>query len=224
MVPIGTKALLALTYEFQTGGKICSTTEYREHDEGVTMDQATIDHIALAFHVAFHGLWEHVADGQQYQHSCKAVYMKADQYADGIHVGTEMVGALDGAGAELEDAMGDEICLIMQRRTGLRGRHARGRMFIPMLSELVNHKGFVSEEYQDACNDLAEFLGSDYTIPGGGPASATVWHARHYVRQRKDGEGEIVQAADMMPVVDVRYLNRLGTRKDRVFRQSIYAI
>jgi hypothetical protein len=216
--------MLKIDTMIKSDGKVLTFGSYWEHDEGITMTQPAITGVANSFLAGIGAVWAPVADTQFEIISVKATYMKGTEYADANSDAGTIPGTADGAGAGLADAMGDEIALVIQRRTGKRGRRYRGRMFIPGISENVNAHGFVEATYATQADNIAAFFGADHIITDG-PATDTVWHARHYVVGPRDPEPPHAPllAPEFIAITDCRWVNKLSTRQDRVISSAIIA-
>lgn len=224
MQPIGSKAMLSLSYLVVGTGKVLTFTEYREHDEGISMTQETIVGIADYVMDEVSARWKVLAADGFKMIGVKAVYMKGDVYADGFSTLPSVAGDISAPLADGHNMMGDEVSLVIQRVTGKRGRRYRGRMFIPGIAESVNSNGYLNADYETQADSLAAWLGADVTIGGASPAAGTIWHARLYSIGPRDPESHLpTGAADFVPVSDCRYVNKLATRKDREIRGAVYA-
>lgn len=100
------------------------------------------------------------------------------------------------------DTLPDEVCLIIQKRTGNTGRSKYGRWFFTGLSEKVQNAGQVDQEMIANAKTLAASLSDDITVSTG---FATVLHARHW-----DKKNNV-----MLPITKCYVVRAIGTRKDR---------
>lgn len=107
-------------------------------------------------------------------------------------------GVLDDATAELE-GLPTYAALIIQKVTGKHGRSKRGRFFIPLISETVQHDGIIDDLNVPACRELADIFQTDREIGG------DLAHARHW--DRKNNKLEVITHTYPLDV--------LGTRRDR---------
>lgn len=102
-----------------------------------------------------------------------------------------------------EDIMPDDTALILQKKTGLRGRANQGRVFIGGMSEKVQFAGEVTELYIEKVKTLAGKLNTSITVNGSGYSSPI--HGRHW--NRKDNV--------MRPITKVYAVKAIGSRMDR---------
>ena len=109
----------------------------------------------------------------------------------------------DGAGSLSEDIMPDDTCLVIQKKTGLKGRANQGRLFIGGISETIQYAGEVSAAYATQAKTLAAKVNTDITVSGSG--FTTVLHARHWNRK----------ANQMKPITKVYVVKAIGSRMDR---------
>lgn len=107
----------------------------------------------------------------------------------------------DGAG-DSEDILPDECALIIQRRTGKRGRSKYGRLYIGGLSEKIQYAGEISSAYRAECVAIATAVPQDIAVAG---AFTSVLHARHWDRKNNV----------MEPVTKAYAVNGIGSRRDR---------
>jgi hypothetical protein len=109
----------------------------------------------------------------------------------------------DGDGSLSEDIMPDDTALVIQKKTGLRGRANQGRLFIGGIAENVNFAGVVSDPYIPHVKTLASKVVTDINVNGSG--FTTVLHARHWNRI----------ANQMKTITKVYVVNQMGSRMDR---------
>lgn len=119
--------------------------------------------------------------------------------SNGPFPGTAAVIVLEDPGSRV---LPDQDAVIIQRRTDLRGRENRGRMFIPGLWEDFNNEGKLSAVAAPLARDVATYFGADQTFGG------VLCHARHWARKTND----------IVPVTECRALYDLGSRRDRAPR------
>lgn len=109
----------------------------------------------------------------------------------------------DGAGSLSEDIMPDDTCLIIQKKTGLKGRANQGRIFFGGLAENVNYAGEVSSPFEANAKALAAKLNTDINVAGSG--YTTVLHGRHWNRK----------VNQMKAITKVYVVKGIGSRMDR---------
>jgi len=102
-----------------------------------------------------------------------------------------------------EDVMPDEAALIIQRRTGMRGRQNYGRLFLSGLSERINFAGQVTPDFHGLAKAVAALVPADMNVAA--EDYTGLMHARHW--NRKDNI--------LMPVTKAYVVGAIGTRKDR---------
>lgn len=111
--------------------------------------------------------------------------------------------ASDATGSSASaDTLPDEVCFIIQKRTGVIGRSSRGRWFICGLGEAVQNAGEVDTEYRALLKGVTDQMSTDVAVTVG---FSTVMHARHYNRK-----SNILQ-----PIVKCYALRTMGSRRDR---------
>lgn len=214
MPVIGTKACLTTKFFVQGTKKVMSFTAYWENDEGFTPTQAIMESIADNFYDEVKSLWANLASAAMYMQGCQAIYEKTTTFWEAMSTGAIWPGSiavdpLDELGGDL---MPDHDALIIQRRTGKKGRNNAGRMFVPGIDEDVNRNGIVDPDHTGDADNLAAFFGADFTIPAG-EAAGLVFHARHWDRK----------TPDLVPIIDARWVNLIGTRRDRQFKAMRFA-
>lgn len=215
MKPIAELPMLSVKHIFKGKGKVMSCTSYWEGAVAPVMTQQMATALADDFQAQFGALWAPLANILFALEYTAVTYLCGNIYFDAMSNDGPIPGNLDGNVADTKAALGDEIALLLQKRTGQRGRRYRGRFFVPGLSEEVNDNGYIHADYVDEADDLAAFLGADFVaiVP---PAAGQVWHARHYCDETKDPEsGEVNGPQVFVPIVDVRWVNKFATRKDR---------
>lgn len=94
------------------------------------------------------------------------------------------------------------MCALIRRLTGKRGRHMRGRMFIPGICEAVVSKGRFTIPIYAALHDIAAFFGADRVYGAG------TFHARHWSRKTDD----------LVVVTKCQAMEEVYTRRDRSIR------
>jgi hypothetical protein len=102
----------------------------------------------------------------------------------------------------LPDTLPDEVCIIVQKRTGNTGRAKRGRWFFCGLSEQMQNAGEVDFQYRDDVKSFADLLSTSIVVTTG---FSTTLNARHY--DRKDNI--------LMPITKCYALRTMGSRRDR---------
>lgn len=217
MLPVGTKSMIAITHRITGGDKVASFTHYWERTDG--MECNAIDAVALAdyFHVEVGSHWDDFADTQYAISVTKAVCIKEDGYVDATSTEDPIPGTLGDLLPEGQFAMGSMISVLLQKRTGRRGRRYMGRLFVPGLNESLNVNGYLTSIGQGHVDDLCASLGTSHDIaPGEGPGFEVA--ARHWTPDQRNAEGDLTSPADFVVVTDMRYVDQLVTRKDRVLK------
>jgi hypothetical protein len=206
MPVIGSKACLTTKFFVYGTKKVLSFTSYWENDEGFTPTQPIMEGIANFFFAGVADVWKEVAAARYEMTGCQAIYEKTTTYWEAMSNDPSVLGNItaDPTDEVGGDMMPDENCLIIQRRTGKKGRNNMGRRFLPGLDDDVNMNGVVDPDYTAKCNDIAAYFGASKTVDAG-EAAGLVFNARHYDRK----------TPDLVPVVDARWVNLLGTRRDR---------
>lgn len=104
---------------------------------------------------------------------------------DGYSTSTAIVGT---GGVSTTVSLPDEVCMEVQRRTGLTGRQNRGRLFFSGIASPMNDGGLLTPAARVNLIALAAKIGPDQTF-----APIGLCHARHF--DRKDNVLKGVQAA-----------------------------
>lgn len=129
--------------------------------------------------------------------------------------GNSTVGAIQGANTAATpglddppetdvqpDTLPDEVCLIVQKRTGNTSRSKNGRWFFSGLTEKIQNAGLIEPEWIGTCTTLANALSTDVTVSSG---FSTVMNARHWDQKN----------SDLLPITKCYALRVMGTRRDR---------
>jgi hypothetical protein len=214
MEPVGTKTMIKITHRIEGGDKVSSFSHYWEEIAGQTLTAAQLQAVADGMHTGVGELWQEFADQTYRLFATQAVMIKADEYldcTDGLAPITGSMGVILDGNAQ---AMGGEIAVVLQRRTGKRGRRYMGRMFVPGLWEGDQASGYLADLSVGKVDALCAYLGTNQQFtPETGPVVDVA--ARHYTPEKVDSGGIQVWPADFVVVTDVRYVNQLSTRKDR---------
>lgn len=118
----------------------------------------------------------------------------------------------EDGGSESEDIMPTETALIIQRKTGFRGRSNQGRIFIGGIAETVQMRGLIANDFIAPVKTFAAKLNVDINVAGSGFTS--VLHARHWNRKTNV----------LRPVTKIYVVAGTGTRRDRrikAFRERL---
>lgn len=121
---------------------------------------------------------------------------------DGARVAVIPNSGTDAIESTLADTLPDEVCLIVQKRTGNIGRSKRGRWFFTGLSEQIQNAGEVDAAVRASVKVFADTLSNDITVSSG---FSTVLHARHYDKLNHA----------LLPITKCYAIRTMGTRRDR---------
>lgn len=110
-------------------------------------------------------------------------------------------GAL-GEEATDTDTLPDDVVLIIQKRTGSKGRGKRGRWFFSGLSEQIQNDGLLTQDGPGLAKAAADNFSADIAVTG---AFTTTLHARHW--DRKDSL--------LLPITKCYAIATLGSRMER---------
>lgn len=174
-------------------GHICVNRLYWQPD---TPPTTSTDMIALANQVFAHyaGPFANLMASTSTFGSVHVRYNAPSVDIDGWSTTLPVDGVYD------EDALPDEVCYEIQRRTGLIGRQNRGRIFISGGPVTANREGIVHDTFRTALIALAALIGPDQTFSAIG-----LCHARHW--DRKDNV--------MRGVSQARAVGEFASRRDR---------
>lgn len=199
-----TKTFALKTY-VETTHRIMSVTTYWEPENPI-LNAATMQGIVDSAQAIFGNLIAAVVPDQVTIPTSHGVYsdgndVQWDAYSaiSGKVVGGAATILLEAPGSQV---LPDVISLIIQRKTGRRGRQHAGRIFIPGIWEGFNDDGQLNDDGMTAAEPIAVFLGADATFAG------EIFHSRHF--NRKDLAFDVVS--------DCRVRKDLSTRHDREIR------
>jgi hypothetical protein len=222
MLPIGTLSMLKITHVCQGPGKISTFSHYWQEVNNALLTSTHLNEVCNYFHAQVGALWAALSNPVYVMQITKGVFLKADEYLDGVSDTGPIPGDASGDTAPFSEAMGGDIAYLMQRRTGKRGRRYRGRMFIPGVDETLHERGFAEGAGVTALEALAAWLGTNRTIDMEDETSYE-FAGRHWTPDQKDAEGEITAARDFVVVTDFRWVDKLSTRKDRIHKSVAIA-
>jgi hypothetical protein len=127
--------------------------------------------------------------------------------SDGAAVG--LIGSVNKPADGDEDSLASEDdmpldnALVVQKKTGLRGRSNQGRLFIAGLSEKSFWRGELNQLFYVKAKALAAKVNTDINVANGG--YNTTLHARHWNRKENV----------MRPITKVYVVKVVGSRMDR---------
>lgn len=166
--------------------------------------------LSVQIHTQFGNVWKEIAD-----HECALMgtivrHLAWEGEPDIQYMGytfEEITGdrgdVLEDGAAEL-DALPPYVALLIRKYTNRAGRQNQGRMFIPYLSEQIQHDGVLDSGNQADAKAVADFLHTPITLAG----TAHVFNPRLW--NLKDNL--------LVPITRMMACNRLVTRNDRAMK------
>lgn len=158
----------------KTESRLCSNRLYWVPD---TPPTTSTNMITLANNVMtlFAPLYVQLFTNNVFFQGVHARYTDPTVEIDGWSTSAPVAGVLSYIGNE---PLPDEVCMEIQRRTGLTGRENRGRIFISGISSAWNDGGKITTAGQTLLIAIAAHVGPDQTF-----APVGLCHARHYDRK-----------------------------------------
>lgn len=158
---------------------------------------------ANAYHVAVGGELDDIIDHEtniMFTHARWYKYpaIELEAFSDEASIAGSMGTVLDDGGDEIE-SLPPTDALIIRKVTGYTGRQNRGRLFIPFISEQVQHDGYVDALNQGGVKD---FVATLFTPPN---LATFQMVPMHWNRK----EMSLVEITSMLG------MKSLGTRRDR---------
>jgi hypothetical protein len=199
--PTGSSSIIMCKHIFQSKyERLYSFASY--WTTTVAPDQTGLDDFNSGLHEAVGNAWDDIADHESNYLETQSDFRNVEE----LQIISSYISPIAGAlGDVLEDAdleiesLPAYSALIIQKTTSKHGRSKRGRMFVPLISEQIQHDGFIDTLNRTACRELADIFQTDRPI-GAGTASARHW-------DRKNNKLEVITRCYPLDV--------LGTRRDR---------
>lgn len=194
------KKCLTLTHFISSPKRTMSITSYWE--PAAALDHAALVTAAADAQILIGGLLQPLMCDQMLLPGTKAQYdddtSQLDTY-DGTNplFGSAAIVVAEDPGSR---TLPDQDALLIQKRTGLHGRNARGRFFVPGIWEDFNDDGVLATAGEVPAKALAAALGADQTFGG------IVCHARHYSQN----------PIDLMVITECRVMRAFASRRDRM--------
>jgi len=190
------------TLEFSnptTGAKARSALWYAAGSGATPPTLANISSYATSFKTAYTSACQGMLCGFAQLDAVVLKYVAGSSEVEGGSTGGPVAGLYDG------ECLPEEVVVCIIRRTGLKGRSNRGRIFFPFISEDAQADGELNEGGLTAANALATMVKSNVVHAGG------TW-----IPQTPNWVGGILNQ-----VVQAGAITSLCSRRDRRFPKQL---